>query len=64
MGTGTKRYILTNEKIPVHPNGNNFFYTEKYNGYTIETHYGRDRALKILNDLCIKLEIDFEPIET
>ncbi len=62
-GTGKTRYIITNEIDPMHPNGRNFFYPESYKSYTIETHYGRDRALSVLDALCKKLEILFEPIE-
>lgn len=62
-GKSSKRFIITNEDPPIHPNGRDFFYPEKYNGYTIETHYAREKGLKVLDDLCNKLEIDFEPIE-
>lgn len=62
-GTSQRRYIVTNEEPPVHPNGREFFYPETYRGYTIETHYARDRAMKVLADLCEKLELDFEPID-
>jgi hypothetical protein len=30
----------------------------------MECHYDRDRAMKVLNDLCSKLDLEFEPIET
>lgn len=63
-GTGKQRYIITNQNPPQHPNGKNFFYPVSFRGYTIETHYARDRAMKVLSDLCKKLEIDFEVIET
>lgn len=63
-GSSKQRYILTNQEPPLHPNGRGFFYPEKYKGYTMETHYGRERGLKVLSDLCKKLEIDFETIET
>jgi len=63
-GTSTKRYIVTNEEPAKHPNGRDFFYPVKYQGYTIESHYSRDRGLKVLSDLCEKLELDFELIET
>ena len=62
-GVGKVRYIVTNEAEPKHPNGKDFFYPESYKGYTLETHYGRDRALKVLDSLCQKLEIDFEAID-
>ncbi len=62
-GVGNTRYILTNEAEPKHPNGKDFFYPETYKGYTIETHYARDRALAVLDMLCKKLEIDFEPVD-
>lgn len=63
-GTSRQRYIITNEKRPAHPNGREFFYPVKYDAYTMESHYSRDRGLKVLSDLCKKLEIDFETIET
>ena len=63
-GTSKNRYIMTNENPPTHPNGRAFFYPVSYNGYTIESHYARDRAFKVLSDLCEKLEIEFEAIET
>lgn len=62
-GVGDKRYILSNEDIPKHPNGRDFFYPETYKGYTIETHYGRDRAIAVLNSLCAKLNIEYEPVD-
>lgn len=62
-GVGNTRYIITNEKEPRHPNGKDFFYPESYKGYTIETHYARDRALAVLDNLCKKLEIDYEPVD-
>lgn len=62
-GTGTKRYILTNQKKALHPEGNEFFYPVSYKGYTIETHYSRGRAIKVLHDVCRKLKLDFELIE-
>ncbi len=63
-GMSNNRYVLTNESPAVHPSGRSFFYPVSYKGYTIETHYSRDRAFKVLSDLCKKLEIEFEPIET
>lgn len=62
-GNSSKRYSITNENPPVHPNGREFFYPEKYNGYTIETHYARERATSVLFDLCNKLELDYETVE-
>lgn len=62
-GTSKQRYIVTNEVVPIHPNGREFFYPESYKGYTIETHYARDRAMKVLSDLCDKFEIEFEVID-
>ncbi len=62
-GKSSKRYIITNEIPPIHPNGRDFFYPEQYKDYTIETHYARERGLKVLDDLCNKLEIEFEIIE-
>lgn len=63
-GKTKQRYIVTNEEPPVHPNGRSFFYPVRYNGYTLESHYARERGLQVLKDLCEKLEIDFESIET
>lgn len=63
-GNTRQRYIITNEDSPAHPNGRSFFNPVRYNGYTLESHYSRDRGLQILKDLCEKLEINFEPIET
>ena len=62
-GPSKARYLLTNEIPPTHPNGREFFYPVTYKGYTIESHYDRDRALKLLGDLCDRLEISFEVIE-
>jgi hypothetical protein len=62
-GFGTSRYIITNEEEPVHPNGRNFFYPESYQGYTIETHFARERSLVVLDSLCNKLEIEYEPVD-
>ncbi len=62
-GNTSKRFIITNQNPPVHPNGNPFFYPEHYKGYTLETHYARDRGLKVLSDLCQRLELDFESVE-
>lgn len=62
-GFGTSRYIVTNEEEPVHPNGRSFFYPESYKGYTIETHFARERALVVLDSLCNKLEIEYEPVD-
>jgi hypothetical protein len=62
-GSSKSRFIVTNETPPVHPNGRSFFYPVSYKGYTIESHYARDRAMKVLNDLCDKLELEFEAIE-
>lgn len=63
-GSSKQRYIITNENPPTHPNGRPFFYPVTFKGYTVESHYDRDRAMKVLNDLCEKLEIEFEPVET
>jgi hypothetical protein len=62
-GSTSQRFTVTNENPPLHPNGKSFFYPENYKNYTIETHYARDRGLKVLDDLCKKLEIEFETIE-
>lgn len=62
-GIGKTRYIISNEEEAIHPNGKNFFYPISYQGYTIETHYSRERALSLLDGLCKKLELDFEIID-
>jgi len=62
-GSSTKRYILTNESPPLHPSGREFFYPVKYKGYALESHYARERGLNVLDDLCNKLQIDFERID-
>lgn len=62
-GSTTQRFTISNENPPMHPNGKAFFYPENYKGYTIETHYARERGLKVLDDLCQKLEIEFESVE-
>ena len=62
-GSSKSRYILTNEDPPVHPNGRAFFYPVAYKGYTIESHYARDRAITVLSYLCQKLEVEFEAID-
>jgi hypothetical protein len=63
-GSSNQRYIITNADPPTHPSGRDFFYPIKYEGYTIESHYARDRGLKVLNDLCDKLDLNFEVVET
>jgi len=63
-GFSNTRYVLTNENPPLHPNGKPFFYPITYEGYTIESHYARERSLRVLSYLCKKLELDFETIET
>ena len=63
-GSSNQRFIVTNEEPPVHPNGRDFFYPVKYKGVIIESHYARERGLKVLSDLCEKLELDFEVINT
>ncbi len=63
-GISKQRYIITNENPPTHPNGRAFFYPVTFEDYAMESHYDRDRAMKVLNHLCDKLEIEFEYIET
>ena len=63
-GPTDQRHIVTNEASPTHPSGRPFFYPVKYDGYAIESHYSRERALQVLGELCQKLEISFEVIET
>jgi hypothetical protein len=62
-GTSRTRFIISNQNPPVHPNGRNFFNPVEYKSYFLETHYSRDRGLKVLDDLCQKLELDFEIVE-
>lgn len=62
-GFSNTRYVLTNENPPIHPNGKPFFYPITYKGYTIESHYARERSLRVLGYLCDKLELDFEVID-
>lgn len=63
-GTGKNRYIVTNENPPVHPNGKAFFYPVIFEGYTIESHYSRERAIKVLSDLCENIGLEFEEVDT
>lgn len=63
-GNTKQRHIITNDDPPVHPNGRDFFYPVRYGGYALESHYARDRGLKVLSDLCERLELDFEVIDT
>ncbi len=63
-GTSNQRYILTNKEPPKHPNGKDFFYPVRYKGFTMESHYSRDRGIQVLGHLCGKLELEFEQIET
>jgi hypothetical protein len=63
-GTSVTRYIIANAANAVHPNGREFFYPVRYKDYALESHYSRERGLKVLGDLCRKLELDFEVIET
>lgn len=62
-GPSRSRYLLTNQTPPLHPNGREFFYPVTYKGYAMESHYARDRALRLLGDLCDRLEIEFEVID-
>ena len=63
-GVTDTRYIITNQTPPVHPSGREFFAPVKYQHYAIETHYDRKRAIQVLHELCEKLELTFETIET
>jgi len=58
-GTGTKRYIISNEEIPIHPNGKDFFVPVEYGSYTLESHCSRKKAMKNLDDLCQKLGLKY-----
>jgi len=62
-GTGNSRFMISNEIEPVHPNGRKFFIPVKYKTYSMETHVDRKRGLKILDDLCNELKLEFEPID-
>ena len=62
-GTSKTRFIISNQNPPIHPNGRNFFNPVEYKSYFLETHYSRERGLKVLDDLCQKLELDFEAVE-
>ena len=62
-GTSNQRYVITNEEPAKHPNGRDFFYPVRYKGYTMESHYARDRGIQVLRNLCSKLELEFERIE-
>lgn len=62
-GTSKIRFIISNQNPPIHPNGRNFFSPIHYKNYVIETHYARDRGLKVLDDLCQRLELKFEVVE-
>ncbi|MCA1635670.1 MAG: PD-(D/E)XK nuclease family protein [Acidobacteria bacterium] len=62
-GNTSKRFIITNQQPPTHPNGKPFFYPEEYKGYTLEAHYARDRGMRVLDELSKKLELSFETIE-
>lgn len=62
-GTSKIRFIISNQNPPTHPNGRNFFNPVEYKGYFLETHYARERGLKVLDDLCQKLELEFEVVE-
>jgi hypothetical protein len=63
-GVGKNRYIITNESPLVHPSGKPFFYPVAFESYTIESHYSRERAMKVLGALCEALGLEFEEIET
>ena len=63
-GDTSTRFLLTNRKPAEHPSGRPFFYPVEHGGYTIETHYSRDRAIRALGALCGALEVPFEAITT
>jgi len=60
--TGNSRYIISNEKEPIHPNGRKFFVPVQYKDYSMETHVDRKRGIKILDSLCNQLNLKFETI--
>lgn len=62
-GTGNSRYIISNQSVPVHPNGREFFIPIKYKEYSMETHVDRKRGIKILDDFCNELKLSFETID-
>lgn len=63
-GTSDQRFIITNQKPATHPSGRPFFYPIEHKGYTLESHYDRRRALQVLKELCEKLDLSFEAVET
>jgi len=62
-GTGTKRYIISKDRNPIHPSGKDFFVPVEYKGYTLESHETRKRGISLLKQLCLKLGLKFELIE-
>lgn len=63
-GNSPKRFVLSNAVKPEHPNGRPFFYPVRSGAYWMESHYARDRAMKVLADLCGDLDLSFEVIPT
>ncbi len=61
-GPTNQRYLISNEPDAMHPTGRPFFYPLKYQGYTMESHYDRERGMQVLKALCEKLELPFEVI--
>lgn len=62
-GTGTKRYIVTDQIPPIHPNDREFFSPVTHKNYSIETHLDRNRCIKVLQETAEKLGVDFALIE-
>lgn len=51
-GVSDKRYFVTKDVPPLHPNGRAFFSPKTYKGYTIETHKSRAQAMRTLQAFC------------
>lgn len=62
-GTGTQRYVLSHSKDAVHPNGRDFFFPVKYGKYVIETHWDRNRTMKVISDIAKKVNVNYNLIE-
>lgn len=63
-GDTASRHLLTNAEIAQHPSGRRFFYPVEYSGYTMESHYSRERGLRALKALFEALGVRFESIPT
>jgi len=61
-GPTNQRYLITNEPDAMHPTGRPVLYPLKYQSYTMESHYDRERGMQVLKALCEKLKLPFEVI--